>query len=330
MRRGNETHRRPAAQRRRIPGDFVALQRAALQGRVPGERGRAHEPAAAGPSAAVRGEGANGRFPPPLPWHASCNNAKPSDLLLLPQPQVTAGLLGREGERGSGRRLKGALREAGVSPRAAGRAPGPRQLPAGGGGRRLRGARRQREPGSQPPDGPAAREAASPHPPRSDPRGAAGTCLPFPQEALGLGGPGGLVLPELLLHVAVPQSPQGGRQRPVQQQDPPVQAPRTARHGGGGGGALRRPHRGRGEGAPGRARPGRAGPRLLRPVGPGRAGALLAAGGACRLPIQWPHAEYQRVLKLKLCFMRQKIMPNKLGDRFLRKIRLHRVHPHGA
>lgn len=83
-----------------------------------------------------------------------------------------------------------------------------------------------------------------------------GTCLPFPQEALCLGGPRGLVLPELLLDVAVAQLPQGGWQRPVQQQDPPVEAPCTtrlrpqpARHGGGaeavrrGPGAALRPRR---------------------------------------------------------------------------------------
>lgn len=82
-----------------------------------------------------------------------------------------------------------------------------------------------------------------------------GTCLPFPQEALGLSRPHGPVPPELLPHVAVTQLPQGGRQRPVQPQQPAVEAPRAARpsrHGGGGRAVRRsrcRPPTGRGPAA---------------------------------------------------------------------------------
>lgn len=158
----------------------------------------AHEPAIS-TSVVISSEATNRHFLSPFLRHLSLNNANPA-------------------RRCYGRSPRGR------PPAARGRCPFP--------GRRLAppGQGRQRGPGCRARS--ARRDAAGEAPPIR-PRGAAGTCLPFPQEALGLGGPGGLMLPELLLHVAVPQRPQRGRQRPVQQQDPPVQAPRTARHGGG-------------------------------------------------------------------------------------------------
>lgn len=112
-----------------------------------------------------------------------------------------------------------------------------------------------------------------------------GTCLPFPQEALCLRGPRGLVLLELLLDVAVAQFPQGRRQRPVQQQDPPVEAPcaarprpNCARHGGGAEAVRRIPRAA--------LRPRRKGPGTGRPrKAPGVAS---AGGGECNRSLQPP------------------------------------------